>query len=77
MRFVPTALPGLVIVEPDVHRDGRGYFLETYHVDKYSAGGIHGPFLQDNHSRSEGGTVRGLHLQLGRPQGKLIRVVFD
>lgn len=75
MRFVPTDLPGVIIVEPDVHRDGRGYFLETYHAEKYAAAGIHGPFLQDNHSRSAGGTVRGLHLQRQRPQGKLIRAI--
>src|SRR5262249_12020080 len=49
--------------------------LETYHADKYRAGGIDGPFVQDNHSRSLMGTIRGLHLQLGRPQGKLIHVI--
>ena len=75
MRFVPTELPGVVLVEPDVHRDGRGYFVETYHDGKYRAGGIDGPFVQDNLSRSAGGTVRGLHLQLRQPQGKLIHVI--
>ncbi len=75
MRFVPTEIPGVVIVEPDVHRDGRGYFVETYHAEKYRAAGIPGPFVQDNHSRSVGGTLRGLHLQLQHPQGKLVRVV--
>jgi dTDP-4-dehydrorhamnose 3,5-epimerase len=75
VRFTPTDLPGVLIVEPDVYRDGRGYFLETYHADKYRASGIRGPFVQDNHSYSAGGTVRGLHLQLRRPQGKLIRVI--
>ena len=75
VRFVPTELPGVVIVEPDVHRDGRGFFLETYHADKYRGGGIAGPFVQDNHSRSVAGTLRGLHLQVRRPQGKLIRVI--
>ncbi len=75
MRFTPTEIAGVVIIEPDVFRDGRGYFLETYHADKYAAGGIHGPFVQDNHSRSMGKTLRGLHLQLKRPQGKLIRVI--
>ena len=81
MRFVATDLPEVLIVEPDVYRDPRGYFLETYHVDKYRAGGIHGPFVQDNHSRSVRGTLRGLHMQVARPQGKLIRVadgeIFD
>ena len=75
VRFVPTSLPGVVLVEPDVHQDTRGFFLETYHAEKYRAGGIEGPFVQDNHSRSVRGTVRGLHLQLRRPQGKLIRVI--
>lgn len=75
MQFVPTALAGVIIVEPDVHRDGRGFFLETYHAAKYRAGGIAGPFLQDNHSRSVAGTIRGLHLQVRRPQAKLIRVI--
>ena len=75
MKFVPTGLPGVIIVEPDVHRDGRGYFVETYHAEKYRAGGIEGPFVQDNQSRSIGRTLRGLHLQVGRPQGKLIRVI--
>lgn len=75
MRFRPTDLPGVVLVEPDVHRDARGYFLESYHAEKYRAGGIAGPFVQDSHSRSIGGTLRGLHLQRRRPQGKLIRVI--
>jgi dTDP-4-dehydrorhamnose 3,5-epimerase len=75
VRFVATELAGVLIVEPDVHRDGRGYFLETYHADKYRAGGINGPFVQENHSQSIGGTLRGLHLQSRHPQGKLIRVI--
>jgi len=75
VRVLPTELPGVVIIEPDVHRDGRGFFLETYHADRYRDHGIPGPFVQDNHSQSVAGTLRGLHLQLRRPQGKLIRVV--
>lgn len=75
MRFVSTEIPGVVIVEPDVHRDSRGYLLETYHSEKYRAAGIPGPFVQDNHSRSVVGTLRGLHLQLQHPQGKLVRVI--
>jgi dTDP-4-dehydrorhamnose 3,5-epimerase len=58
-----------------VHRDARGFFLETYHRQKYAAGGIAAAFVQDNHSRSGRGTLRGLHAQVRRPQGKLIRVV--
>jgi dTDP-4-dehydrorhamnose 3,5-epimerase len=75
MRFVQTELPGVVLIEPDVHLDSRGFFLETYHSDKYAAGGIRGPFVQDNHSKSGHATVRGLHLQVRRPQAKLIRVI--
>jgi len=75
MKFLPTELPEVIVVEPDVHRDPRGYFLETYHRDKYTAGGIPGPFVQFNHSLSAGNTVRGLHAQIERPQGKLVRVV--
>ena len=62
-------------MDPDVHRDARGFFLETYHQQKYAAGGITAAFVQDNHSRSGRGTLRGLHAQVKRPQGKLIRVV--
>jgi dTDP-4-dehydrorhamnose 3,5-epimerase len=76
MRFVPTPeLPEVIVIEPDVRLDARGFFLETYRFDRYRAGGIPGPFLQDNHSRSLGETIRGLHLQVGRPQGKLVRVI--
>lgn len=75
MRFLETDLPGVILVEPTVHRDPRGFFLETYHEPRYRAGGIPGPFVQDNHSRSRQGTLRGLHGQSPRPQGKLVRVV--
>lgn len=75
MRVVPTTLPGVLIVEPDLFRDARGWFHETYHVARYRAAGIPDTFVQDNHSRSIAGTIRGLHLQVARPQAKLIRVV--
>jgi dTDP-4-dehydrorhamnose 3,5-epimerase len=75
VKFVPTALPEVVRVEPDVHRDARGFFVETWRADRWGAGGVAGPFVQDNHSRSRAGTVRGLHAQGRRPQGKLVRVV--
>lgn len=81
MRIVETALPGVLILEPDVYRDARGYFLETFHQRKYAELGIPGPFVQDNHSFSYRGTLRGLHAQLSHPQGKLVRAlegeVFD
>ncbi len=81
MRFVQTELSGVVVIEPDVYRDDRGFFLETYHQQKYAAAGIAATFVQDNHSRSLGGTLRGLHAQRRHPQGKLVRVlqgeIFD
>jgi len=75
MRFEPTTLPEVVVITPDVHRDPRGFFLETYHQGKYRAGGVEVTFVQDNLSRSARGTLRGLHAQRRLPQGKLIRVV--
>jgi dTDP-4-dehydrorhamnose 3,5-epimerase len=75
MKFIQTKLPGVVIVEPQVYRDERGFFLETYQYEKYAAGGVDATFVQDNHSRSVRHTLRGLHAQLRRPQGKLIRVI--
>jgi dTDP-4-dehydrorhamnose 3,5-epimerase len=76
MRVVPSAtLPGVLVIEPDVREDDRGFFLETYQAERYRDHGIVDAFVQDNHSRSIGRTLRGLHLQLRRPQGKLIRVI--
>jgi dTDP-4-dehydrorhamnose 3,5-epimerase len=75
MRFVPAQIPGVVLIEPDVFRDARGFFLESYHARKFMEGGIPDVFVQDNHSLSTRGTLRGLHGQLRRPQGKLVRVV--
>jgi dTDP-4-dehydrorhamnose 3,5-epimerase len=75
VKFIPTDLPEVIIVEPQVYRDERGFFLETYQREKYLKGGIDAVFVQDNHSRSVCGTLRGLHAQLQRPQAKLIRVI--
>ena len=75
MRFVATEIPGLIVVEPDVHTDSRGFFLETYHRGKYAEGGIVADFVQDNHSRSCRGALRGLHFQINHPQAKLLRVI--
>lgn len=75
MKFLPTALPEVIIIEPDLHRDGRGFFLETYHGLKYRDGGVAACFVQDNHSSSARDTLRGLHAQLRHPQGKLVRVL--
>ena len=75
MKFLPTALKDVILIQPDVYGDQRGYFYETYHQQKYATQGIGGPFVQDNYSRSVRDTLRGLHYQLGRPQGKLVTVL--
>ena len=75
LKFTEAEVPGVVLVEPQVHGDARGYFLETYHEQKYRGGGISGPFVQDNHSRSSRGSLRGLHGQSPTAQGKLLRVI--
>ncbi len=81
MNILTTNLPGVLLIEPDVFRDERGWFLETYHSDKYQEGGLSFSFVQDNCSSSIRGTLRGLHAQIIHPQGKLVRVtkgeVFD
>jgi dTDP-4-dehydrorhamnose 3,5-epimerase len=75
VNVIPTRLAEVLIVEPVVHGDERGFFLESWHQQRYLASGIPAGFVQDNHSRSVQGTLRGLHYQLKRPQGKLVRVV--
>ena len=81
MKVLSADLLGVVLIEPDVYRDKRGFFVETYHAGKYHAVGIVGTFVQDNHSHSVRDTLRGLHAQRHRPQGKLVRVlqgeIFD
>lgn len=81
MIITPTALRDVLLVQPIVRSDSRGFFVETWHEARYTAAGISGPFVQDNHSRSVRHTLRGLHYQVGRPQGKLVRVatgsIFD
>ncbi len=74
-RFSQTAIPGVVVVEPQVYRDDRGFFLETFQAEIYRAGGIDAVFVQDNHSYSKRGTLRGLHAQNPNAQGKLLRVI--
>ena len=75
MRFTPTAIPDVVVVEPAVHGDHRGFFMETWHAARFREAGLDFAFVQDNHSRSARNTIRGLHYQVQRPQGKLVRVV--
>ena len=75
MKIIPTSIPDLIIIEPAVYGDERGFFQETYHADRFKEIGIKETFVQDNHSRSRRGVLRGLHYQLVRPQGKLVSVV--
>jgi dTDP-4-dehydrorhamnose 3,5-epimerase len=75
VNVVRSRIPEVLIIEPAVHVDGRGFFLETYHAERYREHGIVEPFVQDNQSRSMAGTLRGLHFQVRRPQGKLVRVI--
>ena len=75
MNVIETELPGVVIIEPRVFGDRRGFFLESWQQQRYEEAGINLPFVQDNHSRSSKGVLRGLHFQLRHPQGKLVRVV--
>lgn len=81
MNIVETALPGVLIIEPKVFGDARGFFLESWNKASFAAAGLTMDFVQDNHSRSARGVLRGLHYQLENPQGKLVRVtqgaVFD
>ena len=81
MRVTETKLSGVLIIEPKVFGDQRGFFKETFQLERYKEAGIDLPFVQDNHSRSQKGVLRGLHLQKTRPQGKLVScsagAVFD
>ena len=73
-RFIPQALPEVILIEPALWRDERGYFLESYNTEAWQQAGIP-EFIQDNHSSSGQGVLRGLHAQLRQPQGKLVRVI--
>jgi dTDP-4-dehydrorhamnose 3,5-epimerase len=75
MQRIETSLPGVVELRPEVFRDARGYFAETYHRDKFAEAGIKDCFVQDNHSSSRKGALRGLHYQLRHPQAKLCRAI--
>jgi len=75
VKTVATRLPGVLVVEPAVHRDDRGFFFEVFQAEKFAALGLPDRFLQDNHSASRRGALRGLHLQVARPQGKLVRCI--
>ncbi len=81
MKFTKTPIADVVLIEPQVFGDARGFFMETWHEGKFKAAGIDAAYVQDNHSRSSQWTLRGLHLQVQHTQGKLVRVtwgsVFD
>ena len=75
MQFVATEIPDVVQIEPKVFGDARGFFMETWRADAFARAGLNMAFVQDNHSRSSQGVLRGLHYQVMRPQGKLVRAV--
>lgn len=81
MKFLSTPIQDVVLIEPQVFADSRGFFMETWHKEKFAAAGIDATFVQDNHSRSSRCTLRGLHFQTEHTQAKLVRVtsgsVFD
>jgi dTDP-4-dehydrorhamnose 3,5-epimerase len=77
MKVIRTEIPDVLVLEPKVFEDARGFFLESYNRKAFKeATGVDAEFVQDNHSRSKKNVLRGLHYQIGRPQGKLIRVTF-
>ena len=81
MEFIQTEIPDIILVKPSVIKDHRGFFMESYHIEKFSMGGIDCTFVQDNHAKSIQNTLRGLHFQVNFPQAKLLRClkgkVFD
>ena len=81
MKISPAAIPDVLVIDPVVHQDPRGFFVEAWHWAKYRDAGIDRPFVQDNQSRSTQGVLRGLHYQIEQAQGKLVRVaageIFD
>ena len=81
MEFIHTKIPDVMLIKSKVFEDQRGFFMESYHVEKFKLAGIDGIFVQDNHAKSVKGTLRGLHFQVNFPQAKLLRClkgkVFD
>ena len=75
MLFEPTAIPEVIQIMPQVHQDDRGFFMETYQAQRFGAAGLPFIYVQDNHSGSQHGTLRGLHYQIRQAQGKVLRVV--
>ena len=81
MEFIQTEIPDIILVKPNIIEDHRGFFMESYHIEKFKIGGINCTFVQDNHAKSVQNTLRGLHFQVQYPQAKLLRClkgkVFD
>jgi dTDP-4-dehydrorhamnose 3,5-epimerase len=75
MKYTRLSIPDVFIIEPQVFGDHRGFFMETFREDAFNTNVIHTRFVQENHSRSSQGALRGLHYQIRHPQGKLVRVV--
>jgi dTDP-4-dehydrorhamnose 3,5-epimerase len=75
MNLIPLSIPDVLRIEPKVFGDARGFFMETFQANEFSAAGIPTQFVQDNHSGSQQGILRGLHYQIRQPQGKLVRVI--
>ncbi len=75
MKFINTEIPDVILFEPTIFGDQRGYFMETFHIKKFEDAGLPGHFLQQNQSGSSQGILRGLHYQIKQPQGKLVRVI--
>jgi dTDP-4-dehydrorhamnose 3,5-epimerase len=75
MKTIATAIPDVIIIEPQVFEDERGFFMETWNQKTFTDNGIDAAFVQDNHSKSPQGTLRGLHYQIKHTQGKLVRVI--
>jgi dTDP-4-dehydrorhamnose 3,5-epimerase len=81
MKVIQTPLEGFLVIEPDIYKDDRGFFLETYQEERYHQAGITDNFVQDNHSRSVKGVLRGMHFQIKKPQAQIVTVmqgeIFD
>ena len=81
MKVSETPLEGFLVIEPRIYKDERGFFLETYQVERYKKAGITDDFIQDNHSRSSNGVLRGMHFQVEKPQAQIVTVmrgrIFD
>lgn len=75
LQFIPLEIPEVILIKPEIYRDNRGFFLESWQKNKFKEAGIDFEFVQDNHSRSGKNVLRGLHYQIQQPQGKLIRAI--